>query len=134
MLWLQEVQPKVVKKSKFGQAVNYSLSNWELLSNVLKDGQCDLSNNGAERAIKPFVIGRKKYLFCKSPHGAKASAMIYSIVETAKANGLNPFRYLKYLFEELPNTRFSSPQTLDYLLSWSETLPEECRTIFKPKQ
>nr|WP_207755076.1 transposase [Alkaliphilus hydrothermalis] len=65
--WLQEVQPKVVKKSKPGQAINYSLSNWELLSNVLKDGQCELSNNGAERQIKPFVIGRKNYLFCKSP-------------------------------------------------------------------
>lgn len=132
--WLQEVQPKVVKKSKLGQAINYSLSNWELLSNVLKDGQCELSNNGAERQIKPFVIGRKNYLFCKSPHGAKSSAVIYSIVETAKMNGLNPFYYLKYLFEELPNTKLTSPEALDHLLPWSEILPEECRTIFKSKE
>ncbi len=132
--WLQEVQPKVVKKSKLGQAINYSLSNWELLSNVLKDGQCELTNNGAERQIKPFVIGRKNYLFCKSPHGAKASAIIYSIVETAKMNKLNPFYYLKYLFEELPNTKLTSPEALDHLLPWSGTLPEECRTTFKSKE
>jgi transposase len=130
--WLQSVQPKVVKKSKLGQAINYSLSNWELLSNVLKDGQCELSNNDAERAIKPFVIGRKNYLFCKSPHGAKASAMIYSVVETAKMNKLNPFNYLKYLFEQLPNTRLGSPDALDHLLPWSEILPEECKNPLKP--
>lgn len=129
--WLQEVQPKVVKKSKLGQAINYSLSNWELLSNVLLDGQCELTNNGSERLIKNFVIGRKNYLFCKSPHGARASAIIYSIVETAKMNGLNPFYYLKYLFEELPNTKLTNPEALDYLLPWSEALAEECRMPFK---
>ncbi len=132
--WLHEVEPKVVKKSKLGQAINYSLSNWELLSNVLLDGQCELSNNGAERAIKPFVIGRKNYLFCKSPHGAKASATIYSIVETAKMNKLNPFYYLKYLFEELPNIKLTSPDVLDHLLPWSDTLPEECKREFKPQE
>lgn len=132
--WLREIEPKVVKKSKFGQAVNYSLSNWELLSNVLKDGQCELSNNAAERAIKPFVIGRKNYLFCKSPHGAKASAMIYSIIETAKMNNLNPFYYLKYLLEELPNIKLDTPEALNHLLPWSETLPEECWAVFKTKK
>ena len=80
------------------------------------DGQCELSNNGAERAIKPFVIGRKNYLFCKSPHGAKASATIYSVVETAKMNDLNPYNYLKYLFEQLPNTKLTGPDALDHLL------------------
>ncbi|WP_038261786.1 IS66 family transposase [Peptoclostridium litorale] len=132
--WLQEVQPKIVRKSKLGQAVNYSLSNWELLSNVLKDGQCELTNNAAERQIKPFVIGRKNYLFCKSPHGAKASAMAYSIIETAKMNGLNPFYYLKYLFEQLPNTKLSTPYALDHLLPWSETLPKECLKTFESKK
>lgn len=129
--WLQNLQPKVVKKSKLGQAINYSLSNWELLTTVLLDGQCELDNNGAERAIKPFVIGRKNYLFCKSPHGAKASTTVYSIVETSKMNNLNPYNYLKYLFEELPNIKLTGPEALDHLLPWSETLPEECRR--KPK-
>lgn len=132
--WLQEVQPKVVKKSKLGQAINYSLSNWELFNNILKDGQCELSNNDAERAIKPFVIGRKNFLFCKSPHGAKASAMIYSVVETAKMNNLNPFYYLKYLFEQLPNTKLANPEALDHLLPWSDTLPEECKRLFNTKK
>lgn len=135
LLWLQEMQPKVVVKSKLGQAIGYSLSNWELLSNVLKDGQCELTNNAAERQIKPFVIGRKNYLFCKSPHGAKASAMAYSIIETAKMNGLNPFYYLKYLFEQLPNTRLDSPDALDHLLPWAENLPDECRkTTFESEK
>ncbi len=132
--WLQNLQPKVVKKSKLGQAINYSLSNWELLTNVLLDGQCELDNNGADRSIKPFVIGRKNYLFCKSPHGAKASATIYSVVETAKMNNLNPYNYLKYLFEELPNIKLTSPDSLDNLLPWSETLPEECRRKPKSKE
>jgi len=125
--WLQEAEPKVVKKSKLGQAIAYSLSNWELLTNFMKDGQCELSNNRAERAIKPFVIGRKNFLFAKSPHGAKASAIAYSIAESAKLNGLNTFYYMKYLFEQLPNTRLDRPEALDHLLSWSEEIPAECR-------
>jgi len=134
LAWLQEVQPKVVPKSSLGRAINYSVSNWELLTNVLKDGQCELSNNAAERQIKPFVIGRKNYLFCKSPNGAKASAIAYSIVETAKMNGLNPFYYLKYLLEELPNTRLSTENSLDHLLPWSKTLPQECMSEIKEKK
>lgn len=125
--WLQEAEPKVVKKSKLGQAIAYSLSNWELLTNFMKDGQCELSNNRAERAIKPFVIGRKNFLFAKSPHGAKASAIAYSIAESAKLNGLNTFYYMKYLFEQLPNTRLDRPEALDHLLPWSEEIPAECR-------
>lgn len=134
LVWLQTVKPKVVPKSKLGKAINYSLSNWELLTNVLKDGQCELTNNAAERQIKPFVIGRKNYLFCKSPHGAKASAICYSVIETAKMNGLNPFYYLKYLFEQLPNTKLSGPDALDHLLPWAEDLPEECRKAIDSKK
>lgn len=128
MSWLQEVKPKIVPKSKLDQAINYSTSNWELLTNVLKDGQCELSNNAAERQIKPFVIGRKNYLFCKSPHGAKASAIVYSVIETAKMNELNPFYYLKYL---LPNTRLTKNDSLDHLLTWAENLPRECKSELK---
>lgn len=112
----QTVQPKVVPKSGIGKAVKYSLSNWEYLSNVLQHELCELSNNRAERGIKPFVIGRKNYLFAKSPKGASASAIIYSIVETAKLNGLSPYYYLKYLLEELPSARLSDDEALDYLL------------------
>ena len=77
--------------------------------------------------IRPFAVGRRNYLFCETPHGATASAVIYSIFGTAKLNGLNPFNYLKYLMEQLPNTPITSDESLDHLLPWSEILPEECR-------
>ena len=128
LFWLKTMEPQVLPRSKVGAAIAYSLSNWELLTNILKDGQCELSNNLCEQAIKHFVVGRKNFLFCKTPHGAKASATIYSIVVTARLNGLNPFHYLKYLLEQLPNTPITSDKALDHLLPWSETLPEECRS------
>jgi transposase len=73
------------------------------LQGFLLDGRLEVDNNRSERSIKPFVIGRKNFLFSNTPRGARASAVIYSIVETAKENGLNPFNYLTYLFEQLPN-------------------------------
>lgn len=126
--WLKTKEPQVLPKSKLGKAIAYSLSNWELLTNILKDGQCELSSNLAEQMIRPFAVGRRNYLFCKTPHGAKASAVIYSIVGTAKLNGLNPYNYLKYLMEQLPNTPITSDESLDHLLPWSEILPAECRS------
>ena len=71
----------------------------------------------------PFVIGRKNWLFSNTPRGARASATIYSLIETAKENGLNPFQYLTYLFERMPNLGESS---LDELLPWSDSLPDSC--------
>ena len=76
--------------------------------NVFLDGRLELSNNRAERAVRPFAVGRKNWLFSNTPNGADASCTIYSLVETAKANGLNPFSYLKFLLEKLPNG--SSPE------------------------
>lgn len=87
----------------------------------------DLDNNRSERSIKPFVIGRKNWLFANTSRGADASATIYSIVETAKENGLNPFNYLQYLFERLPNLDTQDEKALDELLPWSATLPPICR-------
>src|SRR5699024_8467192 len=78
-------------------------NQWERLVAFLKDGRLEIDNNRGERSIKPFVIGRKNWLFSNTAKGANASAIIYSVVETAKENGLNPFNYLKYLFEILPN-------------------------------
>ncbi|WXJ87494.1 hypothetical protein MHOCP_15210 [Moorella humiferrea] len=76
---------------------------------------------------KPFIIGRKNWLFANTPRGAKASAITYSIIETAKENGLNPFQYLIYLFERLPNLDLEDKDALDELLPWSNTLPYVCR-------
>lgn len=131
LAWLQKMSPQVVPKSKLGKAIHYSLSNWELYMNIFTNGQCELSNNRAEQLIKSFVIGRKNYLFCKGPEGAKSSAIIYSIIETAKLSGLNPFNYLTYLFEELPNTRLEKEDSLDHLMPWSKQLPKMCYLVAK---
>lgn len=121
--WLQEQKPQVLPKSVFGQAINYCLGQWEKLTAFLQDGRLELDNNRSERSIKPFVIGRKNWLFANTPRGARASAIIYSIVETAKENGLNPFQYLCYLFEKLPNMDTQNEQALDELLPWRTSCP-----------
>jgi transposase len=87
-------------------------------------------HNRSERAIKPFVIGRKNRLFANTPRGAKASAVIYRVIETAKENGLNPFQYLKYLFEQLPQLPdLKDTEALDPFLPWSSALPPICRVL-----
>ena len=91
------------------------------------DGRLEISNNRAERSIKPFVIGRKNWLFANTPRGADASATIYSLVETAKENGINPLAYLTYLFEQLPNTNWKDPAALDLLLPWSKPIQDKFR-------
>ena len=94
---------EALPKSPIGVAVNYALKQRKYLENVLLDGRLELSNNRAERSIKPFVIDRKNFLFCNTPRGAKASAMMFSVIETAKENGLNPFDYLSEVFKKSPN-------------------------------
>lgn len=99
----------------------------------LQDGRLEIDNNRAERAIKPFIIGRKNWLFSQSMKGAKASAIAYSIVETAKENQLNPLIYLTYVFEQLPLIDLNDPKALDQLLPWSKTLPADCHVPSKTK-
>jgi len=125
--WLVYQRPRVLPKSAFGQAIAYCLNQWDKLTAFFKDGRLELDNNRAERSIKPFVIGRKNWLFSNTPKGAKASATIYSIVETAKENGLDPFTYLKYLSEQLPNIDINDESVLDKFLPWSDALPSEGR-------
>lgn len=111
-------------KSPLGKPVQYSLSQRPFLENVFMDGRLELSNNRCERSIKPFVQGRKAWLFSNTPDGARASSIMYSLVETAKENGLHPYHYIKFLLETLPNTTSSS---LESLLPWSGSLPDYCR-------
>jgi transposase len=120
--WLEDILPGVMPKSLFGTAVNYGLNQWTKLVRFLEDGRIELDNNRAERSIKPFVIGRKNWLFCNTPKGARASAVIFSIIETAKENGLNPYAYLNYLFEQLPNLESRDDSTIDQLLPWNVKL------------
>ena len=118
----------VLPKMPIGVAVNYALSERHRLMNFYLDGRCELSNNRAENSIRPFVVGRKNWLFCNSVKGAKASSVVYSIIETAKANGLKPYDYLKFLFETVPNTTTGK---LDALLPWGESVPDYCRIAAK---
>ena len=88
-----------------GKAVAYLDGQWPKLERVLEDGRLELSTNAIERAIRPFVIGRKAWLFADTPSGATASARLYSLVETAKANGVEPWRYLQTVFARLPEAK-----------------------------
>lgn len=125
--WLKYWRPRVLPKSPIGKAILYCINQWGNLGAFLLDGRLEIDNNRSERSIKPFVIGRKNWLFANTPKGAKASGIIYSIVETAKENGLNPFEYLKYLFEQLPNIDVKDQEALDNLLPWSESLHDHCK-------
>ena len=100
--WLDDALPQVPPSSATGKALNYLHNEWEQLIRYLDDGRLEIDNNGAENAIRPFVLGRKNWLFSASVKGVKASANLYSLIETAKANGLEPYAYLRRVFTELP--------------------------------
>jgi len=100
--WLKNLDPQVPPKGLLGKAIAYTLSRWDQLTRYLDHGFVGLDNNAAENAIRPFVVGRKNFLFCDTPAGAEAMAGLYSLVETARANQLNPYEYLKRLFEQPP--------------------------------
>ena len=96
--------------------------------NYLLDGNCALSNNLAENSIRPFTIGRKNWLFSGSPKGAEASAGIYTLIETAKANGLNPNKYIKYILGDIPGTAFlEHPEFLEDYMPWDPIVQKICR-------
>jgi hypothetical protein len=98
----KESGQNLTPKSAFGAALTYAANQKGWLMNVFTDGRLELSNNRAERCVRPFAVGRKNWLFCNTPNGASASMAVYSIVETAKANRLKPFEYLRFLLERLP--------------------------------
>ena len=100
--WANELQPKTAGKSALGKALHYLLEQWPYLVRYLEDGRLELNNNRAERSIKPFVMGRKNWLFVNTPAGAQSSSVICSLIETAKENGLDPYRYLLWILREAP--------------------------------
>ena len=99
---LDKTQPQVTAQSALGKAVHYLANNWNRLERYVEAGFLPIDNNAAERAIKPFVIGRKAWLFSNTPKGATASAQVYSLVETAKLNGQEPYTWLRHVLERLP--------------------------------
>lgn len=118
----------VLSKSKIGQALQYVKNHQSGLMAYLEDGNCEISNNLAENSIRPFTVGRKNWLFAGSPKGAIASATVYSLVEIAKANDLNAYKYLQLLLSTLPKESFQKNKNLlDNLLSWNPKVQEVCK-------
>lgn len=129
LAWANDLIPRTAPKSALGKALHYLKEQWPYLVRYLEDGRLELSNNRAERSIKPFVIGRKNWLFSNTPAGAQSSAVIYSLIETAKENDLDPYRYLVWLLHNAPDMS----QTDE---AWAESFlpvnaPQECK-IPKP--
>ena len=95
------------------------------------DGRLESTNNRAERSVKPFVIARKNFLFANTPKGADGSSIMFSLIETAKENKLDPYRYLTYVFKTAPNLDQSKPDWIEVLLP--ENAPDECKLTYKHK-
>lgn len=127
--WVDLNIDKVLTKSKIGKALQYAKNHQAGLMNYLEDGNCEISNNIAENSIRPFTVGRKNWLFAGSPKGATASAIVYSLVETTKANELNPCKYLLLLLTVLPRISFQeNAKLLDNLLPWNPKVQNLCKT------
>ena len=132
--WLKDFNSTgaISPKTKTGIGFAYCLHQEPYLRYFLEDGSVPMDNNAAERTIRPFCIGKKNWVMIDTVNGANASAIIYSIAETAKANHLNPFRYFEYLLTEIPeHMEDKNLNFLEDLAPWSENLPDICRQQIK---
>ena len=128
--WCEQSVSKTSKDAVLSKAIRYTLNQWPYLVRYLEDGNLQIDNNAAERRIKLFVIGRKNWLFNQTPRGADASAILYSLTQTAIANNREPFDYLSYLFTELPKLgRHYEAEALDQFLPWN--LTEKIKPLYK---
>jgi transposase len=114
--WMQKTQPIVTPQSTLGKALTYMRNRWAMLMRYTERGDLPIDNNQAENKIRPFVIGRKAWLFSDTPAGAHSSAVIYSLLETAKANGLEPYTWLRQVLNELPAAK--TVDEVDALMPW----------------
>ena len=119
----------IAPKSAQGKALHYLMEQWPYLTNYLKDGRLELSNNRAERSIKPFVIDRKNFLFANTPKGATGSAVMFSLIQTAIENRLDPYKYLTWLMKSVKDANLSQEDTNQILLPWNA--PTECKNRSK---
>jgi transposase len=115
-LWLDKTRPRVLPSSKLGQALAYAHNHWDALTRFCEDGRLAIDNNIIENALRPFCVGRRNWLFSDSTAGAHASANLYSLISTAKANGLEPYAYLRHVFTELPKA--ASVEHIEALLPY----------------
>lgn len=122
---IRNTSGNVIANKKLKEAITYCINQESKLCAYLEDGRIEISNNGLERAIRPFTIGRKNWVFCNTPHGANASSCYYSLMETAKLNHLNPQAYFTYLFTLLPTIDLKDDQQTEQIMPWSKDLPKE---------
>jgi transposase len=114
--YLRTALGKISAKSTLARAIRYALSRWDALTRYISDGRLEMTNNTAERAIRPLVLGRKNYLFAGSDRGGVRAAKMYTIIETAKLNGLDPESYLRDLFARIADHPINR---IDQLLPWA---------------
>jgi transposase len=127
--WIENLY--ALPNTLLGKAAHYAKTQRKYLERYLLDGRLEISNNRAERSLKPYVIGRKNWLFCNTPNGARASAVYYSLIETAKENGLNSFEYLAWIFTNAPNLgKPGYVSRVEDFLPGSDALPQK---VFRPK-
>jgi hypothetical protein len=126
--WIDTLNP--VKGSKLATAVTYAKNQRESLENFFKDGRLELSNSAAERRAKCYVMGRKNFLFHDTVDGAEASAIIYSLVETARENGLNIYQYLYLVLLYMPDYQ-NEPDGIEDMMPWSEFMRARCSKVDK---
>jgi transposase len=122
-VWAESLN--ALPQTAIGKAVSYALNEKKYVENYLSDGRLEISNNRAERSIKPFVIGRKNWLFSDSVRGANTSAAFYSLIISATENGLNPMKYLAFLLDTAANSDLSVPANIENLLPWNA--PDSCK-------
>ena len=125
--WVEKTSALYTTNEKLTQALGYCQNQRKYLETFLEDGRIPLSNNYCEANIKPFATARRAWLFADTPKGAFANGVLYTLVESAKANDLDVYEYLKYLLTEMPNNHYQeNPSIIDRLLPWSPELPEQC--------
>jgi len=136
--WASETSKIALDKTRLGKAITYTLNQWDNLSRFLEDGRLEIHNNAAEQAIRPFTIARKNFMFCDTVNGARASAVTFSIIATAQANGLDPRAYLVFLLDRMRFVVRAGPpgseivaESISHLLPWSSDIPDSCK--FKKK-
>ena len=130
--WVKLKYDQVTKNSTIGKALAYSIHQEEYLRKFLNDGNIPMDNNYAEQAIRPFTVGRKNFVIIESDNGAKSSAMLYSLVETAKANGLNTYKYFEMLLTEIPKRMEDKDLSfINDLMPWSPKVQKECPSLYK---
>ena len=118
--WLDETRPLVTPKSELGKALRYLDHYWDRLVRYTERGDLPMDNNRVENAIRPFVVGRKNWLFSDTPAGAHASAVVYSLIETARANGREPHTWLRHVLRKLPHA--GTVDDYEALLPWNLSL------------